>query len=856
MKYGMKILSLRNDGNFNISGIPGMTDIYCNIMRSSVFFITFILFAMTACKSGPMELTDWTMYREGDDVTYDVRVPCTVAGALNEAGVFGGDVLHKDNYAAIDKSQFDSTWVFETEFNAEKGLCHVLRFEGIGYYADIYVNDVRIASSDTTYGAFCIREYDVTDIVKRRNRLVVKVNRAVKGDINVGYVDWNPRPLDESMGIFRPVTLISTPDVMIKDLFVKPVVDPSDLSSADLEISAVLVNLSDRSVRGCFTGRYEDRMFESEVELAAGESRKLTVTEHVDDPRIWWSRDLGIPEMYRLDVDFRTDAGISAKSSTGFGIRSITSEIDEYGHRQFILNGRKVLLKSAGWTDHIFMQDTRGNLESQIAYVCDMGLNSIRFENIWGKDHTVYDLCDSLGLMAMAGWSCQWEWEDYCGLPETDGYGCINDPESEALAIRYFRDQVLWLRNHPSVIAWLTGSDRIPNPHLEEEYIKIYEELEYRPYVCSAKGITSTVTGPSGTKMEGPYEYVGPDFWYKDRNTGGAYGFNTETGVGLNIPQFESVRRMLGEENLWPLNKVWNYHCTASSSRMNTTDALVEAMTGQYGEAVCLEDFMRKAHAMDYDATRAMFEAFRCNLPRTTGVVQWMLNSAWPSLYWQLYDYYLVPTAGYYGVKKACAPVQMIYNYADGKVYVVNETLSERTLTARMTVYDPASALVDTKVAGVTSTARVPQAVFDVPAGDCFIYLELLDENGDAVADNFYCIPAEGNGYDWDNADWCVTPVRRSADMTFVSELPSVSLEMDVERMSGGFKVTLANRSDKISYQNILKAKDRDGELIPAVIWSDNFLSLCPGQTKVILCRLPEDVEDAEIHLEGWNLCR
>ena len=123
MKYGMKILSLRNDDNFNVSGISGMTDIYCNIMRSSVFFITFILLAMTACKSGPMELTDWTMYREGDDVTYDVRVPCTVAGALNEAGIFGGDVLHKDNYAAIDKSQFDSTWVFETEFNAEKGLC-------------------------------------------------------------------------------------------------------------------------------------------------------------------------------------------------------------------------------------------------------------------------------------------------------------------------------------------------------------------------------------------------------------------------------------------------------------------------------------------------------------------------------------------------------------------------------------------------------------------------------------------------------------------------------------------------------------------------------------------------------------
>lgn len=54
-------------------------------------------------------------------------------------------------------------------------------------------------------------------------------------------------------------------------------------------------------------------------------------------------------------------------------------------------------------------------------------------------------------------------------------------------------------------------------------------------------------------------------------------------------------------------------------------------------------DFLRKADWLNYEGTRTMFEAFRVNIPRTTGIVQWMLNSAWPSLYWQLYDYYLIP---------------------------------------------------------------------------------------------------------------------------------------------------------------------------------------------------------------------
>ncbi len=825
-------------------------------MKLSAFLSVVAVCALNGCVTCQDDFSEWKMHREGDDVVYDVNVPCTVAGALESAGVFGENVLEGRNYAEIDKSVFDSAWIFSKKFTVDEGLdqYHTLRFEGIGFYADIYLNDVQIASSDTTYGVFCVREYDVTKLLKRRNELVVKVRRAVAGDLNAGYVDWNPRPFDESMGIVRPVTLISTPDVRVKDVFVKPVVNPDDLSQADIVVSATLVNHSDKAVEGVLTGVYDSGSIELPVTLAAGETRTVSVTEHVDQPRIWWSRDLGNPEMYDMEVSFKTSAGVSGKENVRFGIRSITSELTAEGYRQFVLNGKKVLIKSAGWTDDIFMRDTYEYIEAQMELVCDMGLNSVRFENIWGKDHKVYDLCDELGLLALVGWSCQWEWEDYCGLPETRGYGCINDPRSEALAVRYFHDQVMWMRNHVSVIGWLTGSDRIPNPRLETEYMKIYDELEYRPYVCSAKSLTSTITGPSGTKMEGPYEYVGPDFWYKDTNTGGAFGFNTETGVGLNIPQKESVRRMVGEENLWPLNANWNYHCTASSSRMNNTDELVKAMTGQYGAADGIDDFMRKAHAMDYDATRSMFEAFRCNLPKTTGIVQWMLNSAWPSLYWQVYDYYLVPTAGYFGVKKACAPVQLMYNYADHTVYAVNETLSDVRLTARMRLYDASAAFVNEKEVVADILPRIPLAVFKKVEGECFAYLELLDAEGNVVADNFYCIPAEGNEYDWKKADWCFTPIKKFCDMTFVSSLPASALSAVVEKTADGLKVTLTNTSEVLAYQNILKVKDSKDGLLPSVLWSDNFLTLCPGQTKVVTCRIPEGASPAVLSVEGWNL--
>src|SRR5947209_9037352 len=79
-----------------------------------------------------------------------------------------------------------------------------------------------------------------------------------------------------------------------------------------------------------------------------------------------------------------------------------------------------------------------------------------------------------------------------------------------------------------------------------------------------------------------------------------------------------------------------------------------------------------KSQLMTYDGERAMFEAYARNRERAGGVVQWMLNNAWPSLIWHLYDYYLLPAGGYFGAKKACEPLHVQYSYDDRSVVVVN----------------------------------------------------------------------------------------------------------------------------------------------------------------------------------------
>ena len=803
-------------------------------------------------------ITEWTLNQEGSETFYDVEVPSTVAGVLADKGVLGEGLMEGDTYYGVDKSMFDKKWIYKTSFRLDvnEGQHYDLIFNGLNYYADIFFNDTCIASSDTTFGVFIKRVYDVTDLLREENEVEVRIGRAQSGDLNIGFVDWNPRPLDESMGITQTVKLRAAGPVSIQDVFVIPDLDTETFAEADLEVRVTLKNNESSAVSGdILIGIQDGEVFKVPVAMEPYEEKIVSVTPdqaanlHIDNPRVWWSYDLGTPELYEMNVQVETEGAVSDSKDVTFGIRKIESRLNEHGYRQFTLNGKDILIKGAGWTDDIFLRDTPESLERQVLYVKDMNMNLIRFENIWGKDDTIYDLCDRHGVLALVGWSCQWEWENYCGLPEVHHVGCIIQPKEIDLAARYFEDQVIRLHNHPAVIAWMTGSDCVPVYELEKRYLETYAKYDYRPYISSAKSLESELTGWSGSKMAGPYEYVGPDYWYLDTTNGGAFGFNTETGIGANLPQLESLKRMIPEDKLWPLSEIWDKHCTTSGSAMNSMDELERTVAGLYGEAEDLNDFVRKSHAADYDATRAMFEAFRVNAPVSTGVVQWMLNSAWPAIYWQQYDWYGVPVAAYYGTKKACEPVQLIYNYKDRNVYLVNEGKDVMDVHASVKVYDASSTLLFEDSCMLASSYRNTLKAFDLnrfQGISHFIATEITDADGNFIADNFYCIGANPNVYDWDDYTWYYTPVEEYTDLSFAFSQPEADVDMKVEENDGLYTVTLVNNSPVISYMNILKAKDTDGELVVPAFWSDNFFPLLPGQTKTVTCRAGVD----GIHIE------
>ena len=805
------------------------------------------------CQSSTVTGMDGAALSSGQSTSaswYATHVPTTVMGALVSNGEYEG-LLEKDNYSRLDNKRFLVPWFFKNTFklNGLHAHEHVsLLFEGIDYRADIFLNGVKVASRDTVAGPFRTFSIDVTGVAKEHNTLVVETYRCQPGEYNIGFVDWNPRPLDESMGIVRPVKVRRSGPVVIEHPRVGTRVNLNTLQEAWVDVETQVRNLGKHEVTGQLVCTFEGQRCAVPVHLQAGQSKTIQLKDdvlsalHVDHPRLWWCYTMGKPEMYSLQLSFEEGEQVSDKEEVRFGIREVGSFITNDGYRAFTLNGKRILLLGAGWTDDIFLRDDIERYDRQLELVKQMNLNTVRLEGFWGTSQALYDLCDEKGILLLAGWSCFWEWEDYLGKPCDELYGGILTEDDVRIISREYDDQLRYLRNHPSIIAWFVGSDKLPVPSLEHHYAWAQKTIDDRPYITSAKQMESNISGTSGTKMAGPYEYVGPAYWYRDEAPGGAFGFNTETGIGAQLPVKESLQQMLGEK-LWPLDSVWDYHCTSAAEAFNKLDILKKTVADRYGQANDLNDFLRKANMVNYDGTRAMFEAFRYNSPKATALIQWMLNSARPSLYWQLYDYYLRPNASFYAVRKSCNPVQLIYNYHQRDIRAVNSRPVPVTITTRMKVYGVSGRLLDTQEKELSVPALSSVAAFDpvsLSEDNCFLFLSCESE-GEIVAENEYALTRSEDVFDWEKSDWTGTPMLRHADLKAIGnqQLPKCVAKV-VSNNGKDVRLSISNPSDKVAYLLRVVLKDKKGKIIDGVTFSDNFITIEPNGQKEITCVLPE----------------
>jgi len=798
---------------------------------------------------------------------YKTTVPSTVLAALARNNVYE-DIFFSDNFDKIPEEPFMIPWWYRKSFDIEEtddGINYQLIFEGINYKANVWLNGKRVASSDNMEQPFRIFDFNVSDyLVKGENVLAVEIIPPVKGDLTIGYVDWNPWPADNNMGIWRPVKLLKTGAVSLKHIFVKPKVNVETLDEATLRISAVLSNHLDESIKSEVVCSIEDISISQQVILEANEVREIVfdVSDydelHILNPRLWWPNNLGDPELYTLNIEAKINSDISDSEKVRFGIREVSDYINETGHRGYIING-------AGWVDDVLLDESDQKIKSQIEYVKHMNLNTIRLEGFWGKNQSIYDYADENGILIMIGWSCHWEWEGYCGRPEEE-FMSINIEENDLHAQAYM-DQVYWLRNHPSIFLWVHGSDKLLKPELEK---RLYESINLedgtRPILGCCKDMTSELAGPTAVKMRGPYSYVTPNYWYVDTLLGGAFGFNTETGPGIQPSPLESVKKMVPEDQLWPLNEIWDYHL--GRNEFKTFKFWLNPFNNRYGEAQSVEEFTFKAQMANYEAMRPMFEAFAVNKHKATGVIQWMLNSAWPGMLWQLYDWYLMPNGAFYATKKACEPLNIVYNYNDRNIYLTNDyRKSFENLTAEVKVLDIDSKEIFSKKLEVKIGSNTSEIILEMPeliglTTTYFLDLKLHDNKGKEVTNNFYWLSKKEDVLDLEGSDWFITYNKSYADMTGINSMPESEIKVNHKFTEAGENqeviVSIENPSDRIAFFIELSLRDKEtGNTILPVFWDDNYISLLPGEKRQINGYVKsKDVKDEGLifNYKGWNI--
>ncbi len=853
---------------------------------------------------------------------YPAVVPSTVLGTLVENNVYR-QVFFGQNLATIRPEDFAVSWWYRTEFTLS-GLpwqrVATLELDGVNYRANIWVNGQKLGDASEIYGPFRRFAIDISRAVKfgERNVLAIEVIPPAKGEPTIGFVDWNPAPPDKSMGLWRGVRIRLSGDVSIKDPYIQTYLDTATLKEARLVISAEVQNNSPRPVSGRLEAEIETIKVSQEVKLEPKEKKRIVLTPDsfpqliLKNPRVWWTHDLGEPELYFLVLYFKMAAPPPPKEKTPepetkktteterekkaaekekeqkerrfpffgsspeiasdwrvvrFGIREVKDYFNEGGHRGYRLNGRQVLIRGGGWVDDIFLNVKPKKLINEILYVRHINLNALRLEGFWGTGQTFYDLCDENGILLLAGWSCQWEWENLLGKPTDKEFGGITSPEDMALIAQSFRDQVRWLRNHPSILVWVLASDLLPRPELEEEYMKIlHEDDPTRPWLISAAGRKSSLSGPSGVKMNGPYDWVPPNYWFEDKKRGGAFGFNTETGPGPQMPQLETLKRILPENSLWPIDETWNFHC--ARGRFANLHRYQEAMNNRLGQPENIDEFLRQARYLDYEAMRAMFEAFVANRYQATGIIQWMFNSAWPKLWWQLYDYYLLPTAAFYGAKKACSPVHLIYNCQTKEIIASNlqpKPFEKARALIRVFNFD-----LQEKYKKETSLPLTPdsQIILDrLPEIEglspvYFLDLRIFGTKGELFSHNFYCLSLGGDLLDEEKSTWFVTPVKQYADLSLLRSLPAATVKyrtkISTKQEKNYITLELENSSPHLAFMVYIDVKQKRRQRAVAPIFlDDNYFTLLPGEKRTITGYFfTEDLEgdEPEIVLSGWNI--
>ncbi len=842
-------------------------------------------------------------------------VPGTVLTTMIDRGRYPEPDYGLNNLAIPERLNRQDYW-YRAEFVSppgEDGSKVELVFNGINYRAEVWLNGHHLGEIE---GAFTRGRFDVSKVLDAsgRNALAVRVSPpphpgipnvqsiALGSGLNGGAMeldgptfvasegwDWNPPMHDRDTGLWQDVHLVATGAVSIGDEQVVTHLPLPEISSAEVTLKVPLDNASDSAVDGTLIASFEGVEVRKRVTVPPGGlsvqlSPKEFAALHLSHPRLWWPNGYGRPELYHLTTTFAAEGSKPVVKKLQFGVREISYEISlldnegalrrvDYdptvgreepkpqvdvtheGMRQvpdgwaasiadgeessavfhlvddtratpyltIKVNGVRIAVRGGSWgMDDSRKRVSREHLEPFFRYDRDANLNIIRNWQGQNTEEVFYDLADEYGMLV---WNDFWE-------VTMDSNAEAEDPQ---LFLANAKDTILRYRNHPSIVMWCGRNEGVPQPIINEGLIALTHALDGTRYY-------SPSSNQINLQPSGPYSYEDPADYSSKLDP----GFAVEVGTP-SLPTLEWFERWLPKEDRWPITDDWAYH------NWHPHDEFNQHMQAQFGEAQSLEEYVQQAQMMNYVDYRAIFEGFNAHLwAPNTGRLLWMTQPSWPSMLWGILSSDYDTQASYYATKKACEPVHVQLDLAANDVQVINTTRDAlRQVKADADVFSLDGKLLLHRDATLDVATDDMQKAFHVAlaelAGDTtvFVHLALHAPDGNLLSQNFYWRAATDAGY---RALDGLAPahVVLSARTMKADIAKERRIEVKLKNSSAGFALNA-----KLVTSNAIDGR----EVLPA-FYSDNYISLMPGEERTVTVDMPEPAgkPPLTVTVRGWNV--
>jgi hypothetical protein len=627
-------------------------------------------------------------------------------------------------------------WWYKNEFDIPEAVHEnacVLKFTNVDYFCKVWFNGHYLGDHEGYSIPF---EFDVSHLIQKegKNTVMVKVWSPWDKDIHLN--DYNRRTFnvkrDLTKGTYEhddtliardvnPVGIYGTVSMEFYNeirFIGRPFISydlSDDLKAAKIKVNAEVLNSSQAktitmicslidSTTNVIVGRFDQEMRLQEKHSS------ISFDFAVDSIKLWNTWDRGNQQLYELQIELVEGETPLNSATKRIGFRKVEMIRDE-DQTIFIVNEKKMYVRGTSYFPEVYISEmNKDRYLRDLQAIKTAGFNLVRI-HVHVEQSVFYDLCDEIGIAIMQDSEYNW-------THPVDG-------EWAERFISIYRDTVVMLNDHPSLINWICLNE---------------------PGVMDPAGRT---TGYAMQISPGPQLYdmvskidpsrpvIKGSFCYDDLTSGDSHNY---TG-SLEAPDVHYTAIYGTKEKL---NTEYGFDAPGCASNLKTIKPL-------YKRLKSLVDDIEDIQYYQYRLIKYFTEHYRIQKYQPcSGYVHFMFIDLCPQSFYGVYDWWGIPKMGLKALMESNQPIGIFMEQTANKpvgIWFVNDLdKSLGICKIEWVVTDETRTLVASGNKSVNmekdASTYITDLSFEVDSDKIYhVSLVVKDEAGNIIATNTYKDP-------------------------------------------------------------------------------------------------------------------